>query len=499
MEAYKISLRHISKSFPGVKALSDIDFDVRPGTVHVLMGENGAGKSTMMKIINGIYHPDEGEIQIDGRPVTIKTPQEAARLGIAMIYQELYFVPEFTIGEYLFMAKEPRRLGCVVDWKKLYRQARELIEQEGVPYDPRTKIKNLSVSDIQIIEIMKATYSGAQIIIMDEPTSSISNADVDRLFAKIEELKKRGITILYISHKLDEIFRIADYITVIRDGQVIETRPAGEFDSDTIIAKMVGRPLDNVYPETEACDGEVCFTVEDLSGPGFRKADFDVRRGEIVGFAGLVGAGRTEMMSALVGLTKKRSGRITLDGQELELSTVETAKRQGVVMVSEDRQRYGIVAVRSVLENSVLANLGNLSNLGVLMHHKEREAVGGFIKRLSIRTPGQQTLMQSLSGGNQQKVVLSKWLMTAPRVLILDEPTRGIDVGAKYEIYCLIREMARQGICVILVSSELPELIGMCNRVYVVHEGNVAGQLSGESMNQENIMRLATGGQGNAS
>lgn len=495
MQKYKISLRHITKSFPGVKALSDINFDVRKGTVHVIMGENGAGKSTMMKIINGVYHPDSGEIFIDGEQVSIKSPMQATEHGIAMIYQELHFVPEFTIEQYLFMGKEPQKIKGIVDWKKLHGDAVRILKEEGVDYDPRTKIKDITVSDLQILEIIKATTSGADIIIMDEPTSSISNQEVDRLFTKIHELKEKGITILYISHKLDEIFRIADDITIIRDGAVIETRPAREYDNDTIITKMVGRPLDNVYPEIHTSPGKEYFRVEGLSGDGFDNVSFHVKKGEIIGFAGLVGAGRTEVMRAVVGLDSIREGKLFKDGKEIQNKTVQGAKSNGIVMVSEDRRRYGIIGVRSIRENIILPNLKRASRTGILDHKKEKQITADYFKKLNIKAPGDSTLLQNLSGGNQQKVVLAKWLLTEPDVLILDEPTRGIDVGAKYEIYCLIREMLEEGTTIIMVSSELPELIGMCDRIYVMAEGRVTGEVSKQEMTQEVIMKLATGGQ----
>lgn len=494
MEDYKIELKHISKSFPGVKALSDINFGARKASVHVLMGENGAGKSTMMKIINGIYHPDSGGVFIDGKQVSVKNPREAARLGIAMIYQELYFVPEFTIAEYLFMAKEPCKIKGVVDWKRMYADAQTLLRAEGTAYSAKTKIKELSVSDLQIIEIIKATNSGAQIIIMDEPTSSISNTEVDRLFEKVRELKARGITILYISHKLEEIFRIADDITVIRDGAVIETRPAREFDSETIIAKMVGRPLDNIYPKQTVAVGAQKMRVENLSGRGFQAVSFTVCSGEIIGFAGLVGAGRTEMVRALVGLDTRTAGEIFVDDKPVEIRSVAQAQKHGIAMVSEDRRRFGIVAVRDVKENISLASLSALSKAGVLNQAQEKRGAREYFERLKVRAPGLDTKLQALSGGNQQKVVLAKWLLTQPQILILDEPTRGIDVGAKYEIYCLIQELAKAGISIVIISSELPELMGMCDRVYVMHEGALTGQLTREQMSQESIMKLATGG-----
>lgn len=495
MEDYKISLRHITKSFPGVKVLSDINFNVRKGTVHVIMGENGAGKSTMMKIINGVYHPDSGDIYIDGKAVTIKTPAQATELGIAMIYQELNFIPEFTIEEYLFMGKEPQKIKGIVDWKTLHRETVRILKEEGVDYNPKTRLRDITVSDLQILEIIKATTSGAQIIIMDEPTSSISNEEVDRLFKKINDLRKKGITILYISHKLDEIFRIADDITIIRDGAVIDTKPAAELDNDTIIAEMVGRPLDNVYPEVNTNPGEEYFRVEGLCGENFRDISFSARKGEIIGFAGLVGAGRTEVMRAIVGLDPMSSGTIYKEGTEIRIKTVKDAKNHGVVMVSEDRRRYGIIGIRSIRENIVLPNLKAVSKCGVLDHRKESEATQTYFEKLNIKAPNDATLLQNLSGGNQQKVVLAKWLMTKPDILILDEPTRGIDVGAKYEIYCLIRDMLVQGTTIIMVSSELPELIGMCDRIYVMAEGRITGKVNREEMTQESIMKLATGGQ----
>ncbi len=494
MENYKISLKHITKSFPGVKALSDIDFDVRQGTVHVIMGENGAGKSTMMKIINGVYHPDSGEIYIDGQKVVIKTPIQATELGIAMIYQELHFVPEFTIAEFLFMGKEPQKIKGVVDWKKLYAETERIFKAEGVNYNPKEKIKNITVSDLQILEIIKATTSGAKIIIMDEPTSSISNQEVDNLFAKINELREKGITILYISHKLDEIFRIADDITVIRDGVVVETRPATEYDHDTIITKMVGRPLDNIYPEIHSNPQKEFLKVNNLTGMAFSNVSFSVKKGEIVGFAGLVGAGRTEVMRAIVGLDPIKSGEITKGGEKITNTTPLAAKNNGIVMVSEDRRRYGIIGVRNIRENISLPNLKKISKYSFINHKFEIASVKSYFDQLNIKAPTDKTAIANLSGGNQQKVVLAKWLFATPDVLILDEPTRGVDVGAKYEIYCIIKEMVEKGTTVIMVSSELPELIGTCDKIFVMGEGQLRGEVNKNEMTQERIMKLATGG-----
>ena len=494
MENYKISLKHITKSFPGVKALSDIDFDVRKGTVHVIMGENGAGKSTMMKIINGVYHPDSGEIFIDGQKVVIKNPIQATELGIAMIYQELHFVPEFTIAEFLFMGKEPQKIKGVVDWKKLYADTERIFKEEGVSYDPKEKIKNITVSDLQILEIIKATNSGAKIIIMDEPTSSISNQEVDNLFEKINELRKKGITILYISHKLDEIFRIADNITVIRDGVVIETRPASEYDHDTIITKMVGRPLDNIYPEIHSNPQDEFLKVSNLTGDAFSNISFSVKKGEIVGFAGLVGAGRTEVMRAIVGLDSIKEGEIKKNGQKITNKNPLAAKNNGIVMVSEDRRRYGIVGIRNIRENISLPNLKKISKCGIINHKFEIASVKSYFKQMNIKAPTDKTAIQNLSGGNQQKVVLAKWLFATPDILILDEPTRGVDVGAKYEIYCIIKELVEKGTTIIMISSELPELIGTCDKILVMGEGQLRGEVNKDEMTQERIMKLATGG-----
>ncbi|WP_068784574.1 sugar ABC transporter ATP-binding protein [Paenibacillus phocaensis] len=490
----KLRVSQIEKSFPGVKALNKIDFSVKKGTVHVLCGENGAGKSTLMKIINGVYQPDAGEIYLDGKLVKIGNPLQARQLGISMIFQELNYVAEMSVEENLFLGRLPvNRLGKV-DWKEVTRQTLQLLEAEQLPYDPKTPLKDLTVSDIQMLEIMKAVSNQAELIIMDEPTSAITQKEVDRLFAKIRELKTRGVSIIYISHKLDEIFQIADEITVFRDGTVVDSKPKEELDIETVISLMVGRQLKDTYPKVEAAIGEEILRVEGLSREGvFRDVSFYARKGEIIGFAGLMGAGRTEVMRSLFGLDPLSSGTIRMKGENVAKPTVQGSLEKGMVMLSEDRRRYGIIPVRSVRENTTLAVLGQVFYGFRHRPKREQELVKEMFSKMRVKTPSLESSIASLSGGNQQKVLLSKWMLLQPDVLILDEPTRGIDVGAKYEIYKLIGELAEQGKAILMVSSELPELIGMCDRIYVMAQGQVTGEIGREDFSQETIMRYATG------
>ncbi|MCT2194271.1 sugar ABC transporter ATP-binding protein [Paenibacillus sp. p3-SID1389] len=493
-EPIKLRVSQIEKSFPGVKALNKIDFSVKKGTVHVLCGENGAGKSTLMKIINGVYQPDAGEIYLDGKLVKIGSPLQARQLGISMIFQELNYVAEMSVEENLFLGRLPVNRWGKVNWKEVTRQTLQLLQAEQLPYDPKTLLKDLTVSDIQMLEIMKAVSNQAELIIMDEPTSAITQKEVDRLFAKIRELKARGVSIIYISHKLDEIFQIADEITVFRDGTVVDSRPKEELDIETVISLMVGRQLKDTYPKVKAEIGEEILRVDGLSRKGvFRDVSFSARRGEIIGFAGLMGAGRTEVMRSLFGLDPLTSGTIRIKDEGVIKPTVQGSLEKGMIMLSEDRRRYGIIPVRSVRENTTLSVLGQV--FYGLRHRpkREQELVKGMFDKMRVKTPSLETPIASLSGGNQQKVLLSRWMLLQPDILILDEPTRGIDVGAKYEIYKLIGELAEQGKAILMVSSELPELIGMCDRIYVMAQGQVTGELGREDFSQETIMRYATG------
>lgn len=489
----KLSVSNIEKSFPGVKALDRINFSVKKGTVHVLCGENGAGKSTLMKVINGIYKPDAGQILIDGKVVEINSPIQARSLGISMIFQELNYIPEMTIEESLFVGNWPRDKFGKVDWQEIRKQTMALLESEKLSYHPETKLKDLTVSDIQMLEILKAISYNSDIIIMDEPTSAITQKEVAVLFKKINELKERGTCIIYISHKMDEIFRIADEITVFRDGCVVDSRPKDEYDMETVITQMVGRKLESVFQKEDIAIGEKMLEVKGLTGEGkFKNVSFDVSAGEIIGFAGLMGAGRTEVMRALFGLDPYQAGEIFIKNKKTNIKSVKNSIDKKMVMLSEDRRRYGIIPIRSVRENVSLSSLKKFIYGGRLHAEQENMTVADFCKKMNVKTPHYETPIMSLSGGNQQKVVLAKWMVTDPDILIMDEPTRGIDVGAKHEIYKLMTMLAKEGKALIMVSSELQELIMMCDKIYVMAKGKITGVLKREEFSQEKIMAYAT-------
>ena len=494
MSDIKMRVSDIEKSFPGVKALSNINFSLRKGTVHALCGENGAGKSTLMKIIMGIYKADKGQIFIDEKPVTIKSPIQAMELGISMIAQELNYVSELSVEENLFLGRLPvTRLGRV-DWKKVRREARRFLKEEGLSYAPDQKLKTLTVSDIQMLEITKAITNNAQIIIMDEPTSSITEREVGLLFEKIAELKKKGVSIIYISHKMEEVFQIADDITILMDGSVVSTDRAEDLDMDTVISRMVGRKIENVYPKEAVALGDMALEVKDLNKEGiFEHISFHVRKGEIVGFAGLVGAGRTETMRAVFGLDPFDSGAVCINGKETRIVSPEDSIKKKLVMLSENRREEGIIPPRSVVENASLASLRNFIFGGCAHKKKERTVAKEMFGKMNVKTPSLDTEISKLSGGNQQKVLLTRWMLCDPDVMILDEPTRGIDVGAKFEIYKLMTEMVQENRAVIMVSAELPELLGMCDRIYVMCQGRITGCVEREDFSQEIIMRYATG------
>lgn len=486
-----LELQHISKYFPGVKALDDVNFKLKKGTVHVLCGENGAGKSTLMKIIDGIYQADEGELFLNGSKVTIKNPIDAKANGIAMIFQELSYVPDMTLEENLCLGNWPRRNG-LIDWKAVRRKTLELLSQEGLDYAPDVKLRSLSVSDIQMIEILKAVSYDAKIIIMDEPTSAITNKEVEILFKKIAELKARGTSIIYISHKMDEIFRIADEITVFRDGKSIITKDVKDLTIDHVVEYMVGRKIENQYPKEPVPIGAEILKVEGLSQPGiFENISFHVNAGEIVGFSGLMGAGRTEIMRSVFGLDPYSAGTIKIQGQPVQIKNVRQAIRHGLAMLTEDRRRTGIIPILSVKYNTTLASMDKIIYGGRLHADVENKISKESCASMNVKTASLNTKIANLSGGNQQKVILAKWLLCDPKILIADEPTRGIDVGAKREIYELMNKFASKGKGIIMISSELPELIGVCDRIYVVSEGRVAGMLSRPEFSQESIMQLA--------
>lgn len=486
-----LELRHISKSFPGVKALDDVNFSLKKGTVHVLCGENGAGKSTLMKIIDGIYQADEGDLFINGQKTTIKNPLQAKENGISMIFQELSYVPDMTLEENLFLGNWPKK-GASINWKSVRQKTLSLLTQEGLLYPPDIKLRSLSVSDIQMIEILKAISNDSQIIIMDEPTSAITNKEVEILFKKIAELKSRGTSIIYISHKMDEIFQIADEITVFRDGKSIATKSVSDWTMDQVVECMVGRKIENQYPKQEIPIGDEMMRVEGLTQPGiFENVSFHINSGEIVGFAGLMGAGRTEIMRSVFGLDPYSSGSIKIKNKEVTIKNVHQSIKHGVAMLTEDRRRTGIIPILSVKYNTTLASMDKIIYKGRLHSDVETKISTDACKSMNVKTPDLNTKIANLSGGNQQKVILAKWLLCDPDILIVDEPTRGIDVGAKREIYELMSTFAAKGKGIIMISSELPELIGICDRIYVVNEGHIAGMLTRTEFSQESIMQLA--------
>ena len=500
MSEFVLEMRDVCKSFPGVKALDHAQLKLRPGTVHALMGENGAGKSTLMKCMFGIYKMDEGEIYIDGEKVHINDPLEAWDKGISMVHQELQPIPARTIGENIFLGRYPMKkaLGFipVVDHDKMYEETAKLLKRVRMDFDPKQKLGTLTVSQMQSVEIAKAVAGNCRVLILDEPTSSLTQNEVEALFRIVEDLKKENVAVVYISPKMDEILRISDEVTIMRDGQYIGTWEAKDLTTDFIITKMVGRELTNLYPKRENVPGEVVFEVEDFTSinpRSFRRVNFNLRKGEILGVAGLVGAQRTELMEGLFGIRSHTSGTIRYQGKELKISRPKDAIDQGIAMLTEDRRGTGIMGVLSVADNISIASLNKYLDHGFVLNLKKiNDLVEENRKKMNIKTPSGKTLIKSLSGGNQQKVLIGRWLANDPDVLILDEPTRGIDVGAKYEIYCIIADLAKQGKSIIMISSEMGELIGMSDRIMVMCDGRVTGIIDGKDANQENIMALAT-------
>lgn len=493
-----LRMEHISKSFPGVKALDDVQMTVRSGTVHALMGENGAGKSTLMKVLNGMYRPDEGSIFFRGQLVEITSTPAALDLGISMIHQELSAVPYMTVAENIFLGREPLGRWGLIDKRKMIADTRKLLERLEIRISPSTVMNQLSVANTQMVEIAKAISYDASLIIMDEPTSAITEREVAHLFTMIHTLKEKGVSVIYITHKMDEVFQIADDITVLRDGTFVNMVSAAESSRDQIIAMMVGRELSNLFPKEFAPIGEVVLSVRNLHrGDMVKDVSFDLRRGEILGLAGLMGAGRTEVMETIFGIHKADSGEIIINGTSTQINSPADAIANGLALLTEDRKLTGIMGVLSVRDNMTIASLSNYETGPFLDGRQIREIYQAEKQRLNIKTPNMMQLIKNLSGGNQQKVLVSRWLLTAPDILIVDEPTRGIDVGAKAEIHKLMCKLAQEGKAIIMVSSELPEVLGMSDRVLVMHEGSVGGIFDRAQATQENIMQAATGGHGN--
>lgn len=488
-----LEIRNISKSFHGVAALSEISFNIELGEIHVVIGENGAGKSTLMKIIAGLYRQDSGEILLRGEAVHMRSPLEAISHGVAMIHQELMPIPHLTVAENVFLGREPKNAFGLFDRKEIFRKTGELFSEMKIDIDPRAEMRTLSVAQLQLVEVAKAVSFRSELLIMDEPTSAISDREIENLYDLIFRLKEQGKAIVFISHKLDEIFRVADRITVLRDGAYIGTKRREELDRDSLIAMMIGRQLQDVYEKRDHKPGDVLIEVKDLGRKGkFQDISFSVRSGEVLGIAGLMGAGRTEVAEAVFGLEPYDEGSISIRGEEIKIRNTEDAIANGIALIPEDRKELGLNLKDTTGFNISLSVLKQFREKGVINREKENRKVDWAIEKFQVKVRSRKTPVVSLSGGNQQKVVIAKWMMTEPDILIMDEPTRGIDIGAKTEIYKMINHFASEGKAVIMISSELPEIIGMSDRVIVMSEGRLTGELSGEQINQMEIMKCAT-------
>lgn len=488
-----LEMKHVSKVFPGVKALDDVHFNAYEGKVMALLGENGAGKSTLMKILSGVYKKTEGEIVYRDQVLDLHGPRDAQQIGIAIIHQELNLIDEMTIGENIFLGREPRNRFGVIDWKTLREQSVALLEPLNLKVDPKVKVKRLSIGQKQMVEIAKALSLEAELIIMDEPTDALTDQETKALFSLIRKLRGDGKSIIYISHRLKEIFEICDDVTVLRDGQFIAEKKVAEIDEDHLIEMMVGRKLEEQYPYKEDHAGVVMLEAQNVGNDLVHDVSFTLHKGEILGVAGLMGAGRTELAKSLYGHFKLKEGELLVDGQSVNFHAEKDAILAGISYVSEDRKKDGLILGMSVKENISIASLNRLAKATVIDQSEERKRAKAYIEQLSIKTPSANQKVKNLSGGNQQKVSISKSIMTEPKVLILDEPTRGVDVGAKKEIYDLMNRFKAQGMCILMISSEIPELLGMCDRIMVMHEGSVSGILTRQEATQEGIMRLAVG------
>ncbi len=487
-----IRMEHIHKSFGGVHALNDVQMDVYAGEVHALLGENGAGKSTLIKTMTGVHQPDSGEIFLYGERVTFSGPREAQQQGIGAIYQEPSLFPDLDIAENIMAGRQPTR-GGRIDWRKMYRTARELLEQLGVELSPRTKARNLSVAQQQTVEIARALSLDAQLLIMDEPTSSLTVTEVEELFRIIRQLREAGTAIIFISHRLEELFAVADRVTILRDGQYVATREMDEVKTEDLIQMMVGRQVDDLFPKEAAPVGDAVLQVRNLTAPGkFEDVSFDLHEGEILGLAGLIGAGRTDVARALFGIQPTQAGTIRIDGEEVTIGSPRKAMNLGLSFVPEDRQHHGLVLPMSIAANVTLPILPRFATAGWLHEAEARKVAATAAERLDVRSAGIRQKARELSGGNQQKVVLAKWLETEPRILILDEPTRGIDVGTKAAVHQLMSDLANEGVAILMISSELPEVLGMSDRILVMREGRLRGSFTREEATQEKIMAVAT-------
>lgn len=490
----EIRMQNISKSFGTNNVLKDISLVIKSGEVHALMGENGAGKSTLMNILTGLFPATNGKINIDGSNITFRNPQEAENFGISFIHQEMNSWPQMNVLDNLFLGREIKNSIGLLDVQEMKKRAKVAFKQLGISIPLDSVMSSLSVGEQQMIEISKSLLSNVKILIMDEPTASLTGRETDILFSVIDELKSHGVGIVYISHRLEEIFKITDLITVMRDGIVVDTTKTNETNSDELVKKMVGREISDYYPEKKSEIGEKIFEVENLSGDKFQNVSFYVKSGEILGISGLMGAGRTEVMRAIFGMDHLTSGKIKINGKVVKINSPISAVEKGIGFLTEDRKTEGLILDFSISDNIILPSVPEFSPKGIFDNKRATDFVDILSKRLAIKATSNKMKASSLSGGNQQKVVLAKWIGIGPKVLILDEPTRGVDVGAKREIYQLMNELSERGVPIVVVSSDLPEVLGISDRIVVMHEGKVAGEISKESATQEKIMYLATGG-----
>jgi ribose transport system ATP-binding protein len=488
-----LEMKGIGKSFPGVKALEGVSLSVREGQVHALLGENGAGKSTLIKILSGAYSKDEGEILFDGRPVAIRDPQDAQDLGISTIYQEFNLARDLSVAENIFLGHLPRK-GLTVDWDEARRRSGEILKRLGASFGADATVSTLSVAEQQLVEISKSLNRKTRILVMDEPSAVLGEGDLDRLFHVVRSLQAQGIGIIYISHRIREIFELADEVTVLKDGRYVATRPVKDVTMDELVRLMIGRDLKDVYPKRTTEPGEMLLEVKNLSRPRLvHDVSFHLRAGEIVGFSGITGSGRTEVVRAVFG-ADAHSGEMTVLGKPYRARSPTEAIRRGIALVNEDRKAHGLFLKLNVTVNTTIAGLKQLCRGGVIQRAKENALVKKMIQDLRIKTPNANFIVVNMSGGNQQKVILARWLSVDTRILIMDEPTRGIDVGSKAEIYQIMDELTKRGVGIIMISSELPEVLGMSDRVMVMREGTIVGQLARAEANEEAIMKFAVGG-----
>lgn len=488
---YILTLKNITKEFPGVKALDDVTINIERGTIHGLVGENGAGKSTLIKVLAGIYQPNKGEIILDGKPCRFNSPIEARRAGISVVHQEIKLAEPLSVAENMFLGNVQLKNG-LVDWKGMRRRAREIVEDLGMDIDINAQVSSLTVAKKQIVEIMHAINNNSRILIMDEPSAVLTDRELEVMFRIVKQLRDKGITIIYISHRLDEIFGLCSNVSVLRDGRHIDTIPVASIDRQGLINMMVGREMGQEYPKEVGNVGGTILEVKNLSRGILQDISFEVKSGEVFGISGLVGAGRTELARAILGIDKPESGEVYVRGKKVHYRTFADAIRDGLGLIPEDRKLQGLVQIMSVKRNTTLVNMKRVLRAGVISSSLEEELSKEYTDKLHVVTPSMETEVQYLSGGNQQKVVIAKWLFQNSEILFLDEPTRGIDVGAKAEIYRLINRMAKEGKTIIMISSEMPELLGMCDRIMVMHEGHKMGELNAAEATQEKIMALCS-------